>query len=73
MNDQQRKERDLAALQTELLTIEQRLSEIQPEILELTKTHLESGAMLKVRQMEVKLMKERKSALQSVLKSVSQF
>ena len=66
MTDSERAERDPAAIQSALLEIEREITDLQsrliPAKLEATKCEF-----------ELKLLKERKSALQSVLKSVSQF
>ena len=66
LTEQERAERDPAALQKALLEIEKEIAEKSPKLIaakmEATKADF-----------EMKLLKERKSALQSVLKSVSQF
>ena len=66
LTDAERQERDPAAIQQALLQIEREIADLQcrliPAKLEATKCEF-----------ELKMLKERKSALQSVLKSVSQF
>ena len=66
MTPQERQERDPAALQRALLEIEQEIADKTPVMIEakLNATKVE---------FEIRLLKERKSALQSVLKSISQF
>ena len=66
MTPQERQERDPAALQRALLEIEQEIADKTPVMIEakLNATRVE---------FEIRLLKERKSALQSVLKSISQF
>ena len=66
MTPQERQERDPAALQRALLEIEQEIADKTPVMIEakLNATKVD---------FEIKLLKERKSALQSVLKSISQF
>lgn len=66
LTDEERQERDPAALQRALLEIEQEIAELGPELI---------AAKMKATECDFKLkiLKERKSALQSTLKSVSQF
>ncbi len=66
MTDQERQERDPTALQRALLDIEQEIADKTPVMIEakLNATKVD---------FEIRLLKERKSALQSVLKSISQF
>lgn len=66
LTDTERRERDPAAIQRALLEIEKEIAEKAPVLIE---------AKMKATQVdfELKLLKERRSALQSVLKSVSAF
>lgn len=66
LSEQQRNECDPAAIQRELLQIEQEVSSKGIELI-----HAKTEAMRL--DYEVKILKERKSILQSVLKSISQF
>ena len=66
MTPQERQERDPAALQRALLEIEQEIADKTPALIQIK---MEATKV----DFEIKLLKERKSALQSVLKSISQF
>ncbi|MBP2635040.1 MAG: hypothetical protein H6Q72_947 [Firmicutes bacterium] len=66
LSDKERQERDPAALQRALLEIEQEIAEKSPRLVQ---AKMEATKV----DFEIKLLKERRSALQSVLKSVSQF
>jgi septal ring factor EnvC (AmiA/AmiB activator) len=66
LTDQERAERDPAALQQALLQIEKEIAELGPELI---------AAKMKATECDfrLKILKERKSALQSTLKSISSF
>ena len=66
MTPQERQERDPAALQRALLEIEQEIAELGPQLI---------YAKMEATRCEfpLRILKERKSALQSTLKSISQF
>ncbi|HEY0267649.1 MAG TPA: hypothetical protein VGC12_00280 [Methyloradius sp.] len=66
LSDQERAERDPAAIQRSLLEIEREIAELGPELIQAKMKAVEYDFRLKI-------LKERKSALQSTLKSVSQF
>lgn len=71
LNDEQRQERDPAALQLELLEIDRQIAERQPVLEEKNRVFQEARAEFEIEKMRLKLLKERRSGLQSVLKSVS--
>lgn len=73
MNEQERAERDPAAIQKELLEIERQITEAGPDLLAKVQRASEAKAEADVAKLRLKLLKERRSGLQSVLKSVSQF
>jgi len=73
MDEQARLERDPAALQAEILALDAALVEYQPELEARHKEYQEAKAGYEIMKLRVKLIKERRSGLQSVLKSVSQF
>jgi len=70
MDDQQREERDPVAIQQELLEIDRQMEEICPRLEEKNKEYQEARAAFEVDKLRLKLLKERRSALQSVLKSL---
>ena len=70
LNEQERLERDPAALQRELLEIEKRMLESQPDLEAKNETFQQARADFEVEKLRLKLLKERRSALQSVLKSL---
>ena len=71
LTDQERLERDPAALQMELLEIEKQILDLTPEIQKKNEVYQQAKAEFEVEKLRLKLLKERRSALQSVLKSVS--
>lgn len=71
MNAQQREERDPTAIQAELLEIDRQIEDAGPDLLAKTQAAGEAKAELEVAKLRLKLLKERRSGLQSVLKSVS--
>lgn len=71
LTDEQRLERDPVALQHELLAIEKEIAERRPVLEAKNKAFQEARAEFEVEKLRFKLLKERRSALQSVLKSVS--
>lgn len=70
MDDQMRIERDPAAIQLELMDIEKQIEELAPVLQEKNKAFQEARAMFEVDKLRLKLLKERRSSLQSVLKSL---
>ena len=70
MDEKQREERDPVAIQQELLEIDRQTEEIMPELEAVNKEFQEARAMFEVKKLRLKLLKERRSALQSVLKSL---
>lgn len=70
MNDQQRMERDPVAIQQELLEIERQIEEAGPDLMEKTKSAGDAKAEMDVAKLRLRLLKERRSGLQSVLKSL---
>ena len=62
----ERQERDPAAIQRSLLEIEKEIAELGPELIQAKMKATECDFRLKI-------LKERKSALQSILKSISTF
>jgi chromosome segregation ATPase len=71
LTDQERKERDPAAIQMELLEIEKQILDLTPVINQKNQEYQAAKAEFEVEKLRLKLLKERRSALQSVLKSVS--
>ena len=70
MNDQERLERDPAAIQLELMDIERQVVDLTPEIQEKNKIFQEARAAFEVEKLRLKLLKDRRSTLQSVLRSL---
>ena len=70
MNDQERLERDPAAIQIELMDIERQVVDLTPEIQEKNKIFQEARAAFEVEKLRLKLLKDRRSTLQSVLRSL---
>jgi hypothetical protein len=66
LTDEERSERNPAAIQKALLDIECEIAELGPGLIQAKMKAIEFDFMLKI-------LKERKSALQSTLKSISQF
>lgn len=71
LTDQERLERDPAALQQEILEIERQMAELTPEVDQKNQAFQAARAEFEVSKMRLKLLKERRSALQSVLKSLN--
>lgn len=71
MNEQERAERDPAALQAELLAIDAQIVERQPELEAKHEAFQQARAAYEVEKLRLRLLKERRSGLQSVLKSVT--
>jgi hypothetical protein len=69
LTDQQRDERDPVALQRELLEIDRQMDELRPVLIEANGRYQAAKAEVEVHKLRLKLLKERRSALQSVLKS----
>ena len=70
MDDQLRIERDPAAIQLELMDIDKQIEELTPQLQEKNKAYQEARAMFEVDKLRLKLLKERRSSLQSVLRSL---
>lgn len=70
LTDEERAERDPAALQRELLDIEKQITELMPELEAVNKEYQEARAMFEVKKLRLKLLKERRNTMQSVLKSL---
>lgn len=73
LSDLERFEREPVALQRALLLIEKQIDELAPEIERLAREYQEAKAQYEIAALKLKLLKERRSALQSVLKSLSVF
>lgn len=73
LSDEERQERSPEAIQREILSLEKQMAELEPAIIEATKVILEQKAIADVGKVRMKIIKDRISGLQSVLKSVSQF
>lgn len=69
MEDQERFERDPAALQRELLEIERQISESR--ISEKNEVFQQARAEFEVEKLRMKLLKDRRSALQTVLRTLN--
>jgi septal ring factor EnvC (AmiA/AmiB activator) len=70
LTDEQRIERDVTALQVELLDVEKQIADLSPILQEKNKNFQEARAHFEVDKLRLKLLKDRRSALQSVLKSL---
>lgn len=66
-----RAERDPVELQLELLSIDEQIEDLMPALETKNKTYQEAKAAFEVDKMRLKLLKERRSTLQSVLKSLT--
>jgi len=71
MDEQARQERDPVAIQLELLEIDRQILERQPVLEKKHKAFQESKAEYEVEKLRLRILKERRSGLQSVLKSVT--
>ena len=71
MDDRARQERDPVALQLELLEIDRQILERQPILETKHKAFQESKAEYEVEKLRLRILKERRSGLQSVLKSLT--
>jgi hypothetical protein len=71
LTDQERAERDPAALQRQILELEKQLAEEGPKIQAATQIMLEQKAIVEVGKLRMKIIKDRLSGLQSVLKAVT--
>ena len=70
MNDQDRQERSPEAIQMELLEIERQMGELMPVMQAKNEAYQAARAQFEVEKLRLKLLKERRSSLQSVLKSL---
>lgn len=73
LDERARAERDPAAIQQEIMELDRQLLEFQPDLESKHKAYQEARAEYEVAKLRARLIKERRSGLQSVLKSVSQF
>ncbi|HHV79076.1 MAG TPA: hypothetical protein GXX40_05620 [Firmicutes bacterium] len=73
LDDLERFEREPVALQRTLLEIEKQIASLTPDIEEKNRAYQEAKAEYEIAALKLKLLKERRSALQSVLKSLSVF
>lgn len=71
MTPEQREERDPAAIQQELLEIERQIADAGPDLLAKVQRAAEAKAEADVAKLRLKLLKERRSGLQSVLRSIN--
>ena len=70
MNDIERAERNPQAIQIELMDIDEQILDLTPAMQEKNKLFQQAKAEFEVDKLRLKLLKERRSALQSVLKSL---
>lgn len=70
MNEIERAERSPQAIQIELMGIDEQILDLTPTMQEKNKTFQQAKAEFEVDKLRLKLLKERRSALQSVLKSL---
>lgn len=70
LTDQERQERDPAAIQRAILELEKQLEEEAPKVEEATRVMMEQKAYVDVAKLRMKIVKDRISGLQSVLKSL---
>ena len=70
MTPDERAERDPAAIQRQILELEQQMADEAPAIEEANREALEWKAKAEIGKLRMKLMKDRMSGLQSVLKSL---
>ncbi len=71
LTDQDRFDRDPAAIQQEIMELDRQLLELQPALEKAHEEYQQTKATYEVKKLHAKLIKERRSGLQSVLKSVS--
>ncbi|MBU2703676.1 phage-related minor tail protein [Sporomusaceae bacterium BoRhaA] len=71
LTDQERAERDPTAIQRQILELEKQLAEEGPKVQAATQIMLEQKAIVEVGKLRMKIIKDRLSGLQSVLKSVT--
>lgn len=71
LDERARIERDPAAIQQEIMELDRQLLEASPDLEAKHKAFQEARAEYEVAKLRAKLIKERRSGLQSVLKSVS--
>lgn len=70
LTDQERQERDPAALQRQILELEKQMMEEAPALEEANQQALEWKAKVDVGKLRMRIIKDRISGLQSVLKSL---
>ena len=70
LDDQTRQERDPVAIQRDLLEIELQMLDSQPVLEAKNEAYQQARAAFEVEKLRLKLLKERRSALQSVLRSL---
>jgi hypothetical protein len=71
LTDKQREERDPAALQKELLEIDRQMNDLRPVYEAACEAYNIARTPFEVAKLKMKLLKDRRSCIQSVLKSVS--
>lgn len=71
LSNEERSEREPAAIQRAILELERQMAEIQPDILQANQERLEWQVKYEVLILRMKILKERRSGLQSVLKSLA--
>jgi hypothetical protein len=70
LTDQERQEREPAAIQRQILELEKQMEEEAPALEEANRIMLENKAIVDVGKLRMKILKDRISGLQSVLKSL---
>lgn len=70
MTNDERVERNPQAIQVELMDIDEQILDLTPTMQEKNKLFQQAKAEFEVDKLRLKLLKERRSALQSVLKSL---
>ena len=71
LTDLERQEREPMAIQREILDIDRQMNELGPKLTAKKAEELETKAECDVMALRLKILKERRSGLQSVLKSLS--
>jgi len=71
LTDEERQERKPEAIQREILNIDKQLLDLGPKLTARKTEELEAKAECDVMSLRMKILKERRSGLQSVLKSLS--
>ncbi len=71
LTDVQRAERDPAAIQQEIMELDRQMLELQPALEAAHEEYQQARASYEVKKLRARLIRERRSGLQSVLRSVS--